>query len=75
MIGATIESIDEQQRSDIKRNLYRYDTSKYAMNAVGSVAYFFRENLERAAAKNGVKVGEILKNPIEKLVEYHSEDL
>lgn len=69
------DMVDSQFDSFIKRNLYRYDTSKYAMNAVGSVAYFFRENLERAAAKNGVKVGEILKNPIEKLVEYHSEDL
>ena len=67
--------IESQFDAFIKRNLYRYDTSKYSMNAVGSVAYFFKENLLRVAKNNGVTVGEILKNPIEKLVEYHSKDM
>ena len=69
------DMVDSQFDSFIKRNLYRYDTSNYAMNAVGSVAYFFKDNLERVAKNNGIKVGEILKNPIEKLVQYHSADL
>lgn len=69
------EIVDSQFDSFIRRNVLRFDTAKYPMNAVGSVAHFFRKNLERAAERNGVRLGRILKSPIDALVEYHSKDL
>ncbi len=68
------EIVDSQFDAFIKRNLWRYDMKKYPLNAVGSVAYCFIDNLRRAVEKNGIELGTILKNPIEKLVEYHAED-
>ncbi len=67
--------VDSQFDAFIKRNLWRYDMKKYPLNAVGSVAYCFIDNLRRAVAKNGIELGTILKNPIEKLVEYHADDI
>lgn len=69
------EMVDSQFDSFIKRNIVRYDIKKYPMNAIGSVAFFFTENLKRAAEKNGVRIGTILKSPIEKLVEFHAADI
>ena len=69
------EIVDSQFDSFIRRNVLRFDTAKYPMNAVGSVAHFFRKNLERAAERNGVRLGRILKSPIDALVGYHSKDL
>ncbi len=69
------EIVDSQFDAFIKRNLWRYDMRKYPLNAVGSVAYFFGDNLRRVVEKNGIELGIILKNPIEKLVEYHKDDI
>ncbi len=67
--------VDSQFDAFIKRNLCKYDMKKYPLNAVGSVAVFFIENLKRAVERNGIELGTILKNPIDKLVEYHSDDI
>ena len=43
------------------------------MNVVGSIGYIFRWELEEVAAECGVKVGKILKSPIDGLIEYHKK--
>lgn len=58
----------------ISRNILRYDISKYPLNAVGSVAFFYSDFLENAALKRGVKIGKILKAPIEELAQFHKKD-
>jgi hypothetical protein len=40
---------------------------------VGSIAHYFKESLNRACVERGIEMGEIVKKPIEKLVEYHRE--
>ena len=41
------------------------------MNLVGSIAYYYEDILKEVAAAKGVRIGKILKTPIEGLVEYH----
>ena len=54
-----------------KRNLSQYDYKNHTVNFVGSIAFYFKEKLVAAAQRNGMKVGRVLKTPIEGLVEYH----
>ena len=69
------EMVDSQFESFIRRNVLRYDVAKYPMNAVGSVGACFSENLARAAERTGVRIGRVIKSPIDSLVEFHSADL
>lgn len=54
-----------------KRNISQYDYKNHTVNFVGSIAFYFKDKLVAAAEKNGMKVGRVLKTPIEGLVEYH----
>ena len=40
-------------------------------NFIGSIAYFFQDSLHAAANELDIKVGKIIKEPIEGLVQYH----
>ena len=48
------------------------DYTKYSFNAVGSVAYHFRPTLEKVVERFGMKMGVILKAPMDGLVKYHT---
>lgn len=43
----------------------------YTFNCIGSVAYNFRNVLEDTASQYGMKVGKIIRSPIDDLVDYH----
>ena len=45
------------------------------VNFIGSVSYFLQEEIKELSIKHNFKVGKILKNPINKLIEYHSKKL
>ena len=45
----------------------------YSFNCIGSVGYNFRNVLEETAEEFGMKVGRIIRSPIEDLVKYHIE--
>lgn len=47
------------------------DYTSYSFNAVGSVAYYHRRLLEPVVKEFGMKMGRILKAPMEGLIEYH----
>ena len=47
------------------------DYRSYTFNAVGSVAFHFRDLLEPVVVKYGMQVGKIVQAPMEGLVEYH----
>jgi N-acetylglucosamine kinase-like BadF-type ATPase len=53
------------------RNIMQYDYKKHKVNLVGSVAYHYRDILEDVARKLGIKIGHVLKSPIDGLAEYH----
>lgn len=45
----------------------------YSFNCIGSVGYNFRNVLEETAIEYGMKVGKIMRSPIDDLVRYHVE--
>ncbi|NGF58289.1 N-acetylglucosamine kinase [Parapedobacter sp. SGR-10] len=45
----------------------------YTFNCIGSVGYNFRNVLEEKASQYGMKVGKILRSPIDDLVKFHME--
>ena len=51
------------------KSLENYENHK--INFIGSVAYFLQEELEVIATKYNCKLGMVIKNPIDKLIEYH----
>ena len=57
----------------ITRNVYGYNYKEYPLNVVGSIGYIFKRELEEVAAECGVKVGKVLRSPIDGLIEYHKE--
>ncbi len=57
----------------IERNIYSYNYKEYPINIVGSIGYIFKDELISVADSLGVKVGNILKSPIDGLVNYHKE--
>ena len=56
------------------RNIQNYKNyQNYPVNFVGSVALYYRSVLEEAANELGIKIGNIIKSPMEGLIEYHSK--
>ena len=47
------------------------DFDKLPVSFVGSIAWFYKEILLEVAAENNLKVGIILRSPMEGLVKYH----
>lgn len=43
-------------------------------NCIGSVAYNFRNILEEVATEYGMKMGKIMRSPIDDLVKFHEEN-
>ena len=56
----------------IEKNLAPYNCQHLPVNAVGSIAYYFRTQLEFALRKRGYLPGTIVRNPIDSLVKYHT---
>ena len=57
----------------IKRNLHLFDTERYDINFVGSIAYHYSDILTETVKSLGMRPGIILKEPIDRLVEYHKK--
>jgi len=45
----------------------------YSFNCIGSVGYNFRNVLEEVVTENGMKMGTIIRSPIDNLVKFHLE--
>ena len=54
-----------------QRNVWQYDYQQYAVHFVGSIAWHFQEEVKEAAQASGIQTGHFIKNPIDKLVEFH----
>ncbi|MFA4047058.1 ATPase [Prevotella sp. PCHR] len=60
-------------RSFLVRNIRPYCRPDLPVNAIGSMAYHYRECLEEAARAEGMRIGTVMKSPMEGLVRYHSD--
>ncbi|MFP4024439.1 MAG: N-acetylglucosamine kinase [Thiohalospira sp.] len=47
------------------------DYKKYPIGIVGSVGYHLKPALEQTAQMYGIKIAQILKNPMKKMIDYH----
>ena len=55
------------------RNVSHYDTVNNAVNFTGSVAFYFKEELQKSLAAAGMKEGRIVRTPMDGLIAYHRE--
>lgn len=58
-------------KSFLKRNVMQYDYPNHEVHFIGSVAYYYKDVLAQAADKMGIRLGTILKSPMEGLIAYH----
>lgn len=58
-------------RSFLRRNVMQYDYRHYEAHFTGSVAHFYRDVLSQAADEMGIRLGSILRSPMEGLIAYH----
>lgn len=58
-------------RRFFRRNVAAYHREDLNVNFVGSVAYYFEKELSKAAEAEGFKMGRILRDPIDSLVDFH----
>lgn len=57
-----------------ERNVLRYEgVSELETGFCGSVAYVFRDALAQACAESGLKMGRVVRGPIDELVKYYSQ--
>ena len=55
----------------LKRNVMQYDYEHNKVHFIGSVAHHYKEVLAEAAEEMGIQLGNILKSPMEGLINYH----
>lgn len=54
------------------RNVNLYHCPELPVHFVGSIAWFYHSELKEAAEQLGFKIGTVLQNPLEGLINYHS---
>ena len=60
---------------DFFRNIVCHypDYADYSFNCVGSIGWIFRERLSAVAREFGMKVGNIIASPMDRLIKYHTD--
>lgn len=56
-----------------KRNVMQYDYKSYPVSFTGSVAFYFRDILRKAAADLHIEIATILQSPMEGLIGFYSK--
>lgn len=56
-----------------EKHICKYENyQQYPLNIVGSVGFIFKDEIEKVAARYHVKLGKVIKQPIEELVRFHT---
>lgn len=56
-----------------ERNIKQYDYSRYPVNIIGSIGFYFKDMLEEAAQPLGIRIGKVEQSPLGGLVRFHSQ--
>ena len=56
----------------INKNIAKYQRPDLCLNAVGSLAFYYQDELAEACRREGIRLGVVLKAPMEGLITYHS---
>ena len=59
-------------RQFFRHNLIAYETSHLPVGAVGSIAWYYREQLAEAAAAEGFRLGTVMQSPMKGLIAFHN---
>ena len=59
-------------REHFRRNVNQYGRKDLTVGAIGSVAYYYLEQLQKAATVEGYTLGKVMRSPMDGLVRYHS---
>ena len=59
-------------RKFFRHNLVAYETSHLPVGAVGSIAWYYREQLAEAAAAEGFRLGTVMQSPMKGLIAFHN---
>ena len=66
------EMVTQRFAAFLDTTVCRYDNfENLHADFVGSVAFFFKDQLAEACKQRNVKLGQIVKDPVDKLVEWH----
>ena len=58
-------------RSFFRHNVVQYQRAELPVHAVGSIAWYYQDELAVAVKEEGFQLGQLLKTPIDGLVKYH----
>ncbi|WP_321515188.1 ATPase [Marinifilum fragile] len=64
--------LQEEFTKFFERNIKQYDGhSSLPIHFIGSIAYYFKKELNKVAEKLNLQTGKIIKSPLEGLIEFH----
>lgn len=64
--------IEKAMQTFVDYYITQYDNAhEVPVHFVGSIAFYLKTELEEVLSKNGLKVGNVLRRPIDGLIEYH----
>ena len=67
-----VKIVEQSFTEFVERNILQYEQAKECpISFVGSIAYYFRPQLEKVLNNYGLKIGNISQVPMDGLVEYH----
>ena len=66
------EMVVDNFREHFSRNVNIYGRKDLPVGAIGSVAYYYHEQLEKAAMAEGYSLGKVMRSPMDGLMRYHS---
>ncbi len=58
-------------RDFLRRNVMQYDWQAHDVHFCGSIAYHYKKILAEAGASLGIRIGQVVQSPMERLVNYH----
>lgn len=65
--------IIENFRNFFKRNIEQYGRQETEINAIGSIAFYYRKELAEAAEAENHTLGTVIKSPMDGLIQYHTQ--
>ena len=75
--GAPVQARELSTLQSILQNqIEQFDDCKQIpLHFVGSIGFYLKDELEKVLKKNDLKLGKVLKRPIEGLVNYHLKNI
>ena len=59
-------------KSFIMRNVMKYDYHTWPVHFTGSIAYYYKDILAKAAFETGIRIGSVLQSPLQGLIAFHT---